>query len=103
MYPWGREDICENMKDKFGEDTYFLGRFFFCCVAGQEVVVLMDNRERIDGEQSLRYSNFFVPTLCGECHRQTAARKAAQTISLDEVERRDEPKQDIDLKSRAEY
>lgn len=85
------------MKDKFGGDTYFCGRFFFCCVSKQEVVVLMDDRKRLDGEQSVGFSNVFVPTLCGECHRRTAARKAAQTISLDEVHRGDEPKQDIEI------
>jgi hypothetical protein len=97
MYPQGKEDICEIMKDKLGEDTYFPGRFFFCCVAGQEVLVLMDNRRRLDGENSAGFSNVFVPMLCGECRRRTAARKAAQTISLDEVHRGDEPRQYIEI------
>ena len=95
---WGAtKDITTILQDNLGGDTIFQGRFFFCCVAGQEMLVLIDNRRRLGRTKYVAYSSVFVPTLCGRCARRTAARRVGEEVRLATSGKREEPTQDVEV------
>ena len=75
-------ELSQVTKEKLGEVSSFRGRLFFCCVTRQDMMLLVDDRKTL---KAAGYSNLFIPTVCGECERRTAERKAARTFNFDEV------------------
>lgn len=65
-------DLSDVMEYAFNWDRTTQSRMFICCVAGNEIMVMSDNRDmsRNDGCEPLSIA--FVPTICGRCERLKA-------------------------------
>ena len=96
MCDWGQNNMSEVMEKRLNGDSIFRGRFFFCCISGEDVVVVTDNRRRFDEVEPVGYSDTFIPTVCGRCRRD-CTRRRARFLDLDEGERGTEPDFKIDL------
>lgn len=100
MCSHAHHDLCDILGTSFGKSGVFRSRIFFCCVAGQEIVVAVDNRSlwvREDSEHSKDYSNTFIPTVCGDCRRRKADCATGHTLDIHELVAQHEPKEIIDM------
>lgn len=99
---WDEEDnFLSVLQNELGGDRYSRGRIFFCCVSEQEIMVVTDNRRRLDKQESRTFSNVFVLTTCERCARRIAARQVPVNESLDDIKINRTPPQDAEVKLRA--
>lgn len=97
MSSYNYHKLHDILRTKFVESRIFRNRIFFCCVAGHEVVVAVDNRSFLDREDLNTYSDMLIPTICGSCRRQKVDRATGHTLDIDELVAQHEPKEIIDM------